>query len=311
MKVGDKTFKVHLDGYDITDALAGKAPSPRKEFFYFNDDGSLVGAALRPVEDRLRRAARARPRRLAGSVRAAALPEALQPALRSLRDGRPRGHGLRALAGRARLRARAGAAVRRRSSWPRSRSSRRARSPAASRSTRCWRTLSRRRGATSERHAVRWHAADATGAARDGRGRWHAIRTLRRVAAVRRPGRRLRPHGARGTRRRSAAVVERRRGQAGHRRLRREGHEDGLAGLRAARRAHRRRSTTTARSGPSSRCTSSSLFALDRVKALAPQHPGVEGQGAVRVAAQGRHEGARSPAARRRCSRSSWPRTPA
>ncbi len=42
-KVGDKTFKVHLDGYDLTDALAGKTPSPRKEFFYFNDDGSLVG----------------------------------------------------------------------------------------------------------------------------------------------------------------------------------------------------------------------------------------------------------------------------
>lgn len=42
MKVGDKTFKVHLDGYNITDTLAGKAPSPRKEFFYFNDDGSLV-----------------------------------------------------------------------------------------------------------------------------------------------------------------------------------------------------------------------------------------------------------------------------
>ena len=43
MKVGDKTFKVHLDGYNVTDALAGKAPSPRHEFFYFNDDGSLVG----------------------------------------------------------------------------------------------------------------------------------------------------------------------------------------------------------------------------------------------------------------------------
>ncbi len=43
MKVGDKTFKVHLDGYNITEALAGKAPSPRHEFFYFNDDGSLVG----------------------------------------------------------------------------------------------------------------------------------------------------------------------------------------------------------------------------------------------------------------------------
>jgi arylsulfatase A-like enzyme len=43
MRVGAKTFKVHLDGYNITDALAGKSPSPRHEFFYFNDEGSLVG----------------------------------------------------------------------------------------------------------------------------------------------------------------------------------------------------------------------------------------------------------------------------
>jgi arylsulfatase A-like enzyme len=43
MKVGNKTFKVHLDGYNITDSLAGKAPDPRHEMFYFNDDGSLVG----------------------------------------------------------------------------------------------------------------------------------------------------------------------------------------------------------------------------------------------------------------------------
>jgi arylsulfatase len=42
-KVGGKTFKVHLDGYNLTDALAGKTASPRHEFFYFNDDGSLVG----------------------------------------------------------------------------------------------------------------------------------------------------------------------------------------------------------------------------------------------------------------------------
>ena len=41
-KVGDKSFKVHLDGYNVTDALSGKTASPRHEFFYFNDDGSLV-----------------------------------------------------------------------------------------------------------------------------------------------------------------------------------------------------------------------------------------------------------------------------
>ena len=43
MKVGKKTFKVHLDGYNIKDRLAGKGPNPRNEFFYWNDDGSLVG----------------------------------------------------------------------------------------------------------------------------------------------------------------------------------------------------------------------------------------------------------------------------
>ena len=42
MKVGNTTFRVHLDGYNLTDALAGKTASPRKEFFYWNDDGSLV-----------------------------------------------------------------------------------------------------------------------------------------------------------------------------------------------------------------------------------------------------------------------------
>jgi arylsulfatase len=39
---GNKPFKVHLDGYDQTDLLAGKGPSKRKEFFYFSDDGDLV-----------------------------------------------------------------------------------------------------------------------------------------------------------------------------------------------------------------------------------------------------------------------------
>jgi arylsulfatase len=43
-KVGEKTFKVHLDGYNLVPYLTGAAQeSPRKEFFYFSDDGDLVG----------------------------------------------------------------------------------------------------------------------------------------------------------------------------------------------------------------------------------------------------------------------------
>jgi arylsulfatase len=42
-KAGDKTFKVHLDGYNLLPYLLGKEKkSPRFEFFYFSDDGDLV-----------------------------------------------------------------------------------------------------------------------------------------------------------------------------------------------------------------------------------------------------------------------------
>jgi arylsulfatase len=41
---GGRTYKVHLDGYNIAPYLTGQAAaSPRKEFFYFSDDGDLVG----------------------------------------------------------------------------------------------------------------------------------------------------------------------------------------------------------------------------------------------------------------------------
>jgi arylsulfatase A-like enzyme len=40
-QAGDKNFKVHLDGYDLTDLLSGKGPSKRKEIFFFDDDGNL------------------------------------------------------------------------------------------------------------------------------------------------------------------------------------------------------------------------------------------------------------------------------
>ena len=44
-KIGDTTYKVHLDGYDLGPALKGEATWPRKEFIYWTDDGSV--AALR------------------------------------------------------------------------------------------------------------------------------------------------------------------------------------------------------------------------------------------------------------------------
>jgi len=40
---GGPVFKVHLDGYNILPYLEGQEPhSPRKDFFYFDDDGQLV-----------------------------------------------------------------------------------------------------------------------------------------------------------------------------------------------------------------------------------------------------------------------------
>ena len=38
-----KNFKVHLDGYDQRDMLGGKGPDPRREFFYWTDDGNFAG----------------------------------------------------------------------------------------------------------------------------------------------------------------------------------------------------------------------------------------------------------------------------
>jgi len=44
--IGGRSYKVHLDGYDLGPALRGEAKEwPRKEFIYWTDDGSV--AALR------------------------------------------------------------------------------------------------------------------------------------------------------------------------------------------------------------------------------------------------------------------------
>jgi arylsulfatase len=44
MNVGGKTYKVHLDGFNQLPYLTGQADkSPRRGFFYFDDDGDIVG----------------------------------------------------------------------------------------------------------------------------------------------------------------------------------------------------------------------------------------------------------------------------
>ena len=43
MTVGGKSYKSHLDGYDLRDLLAGRGPSPRHEFLYWTDDGNIAG----------------------------------------------------------------------------------------------------------------------------------------------------------------------------------------------------------------------------------------------------------------------------
>ena len=42
MKIGDRTYKNHLDGYNQMDLLTGKGPSNRHEIFYLGE--STVGA---------------------------------------------------------------------------------------------------------------------------------------------------------------------------------------------------------------------------------------------------------------------------
>ena len=45
MTIGDMTYKVHLDGYNLMPAFKDESEWPRHEFFYWTDDGNC--AALR------------------------------------------------------------------------------------------------------------------------------------------------------------------------------------------------------------------------------------------------------------------------
>ena len=107
-----KTFKVHLDGYDQRDLLAGTGPGKRKEYFYWTDDGNLCG--LRYEQWKI----------VFMEQRAHGLdvwqdplitlrfPQAFQYPSRPLRAGRQRCGRLRSVACRTCLRARSGAGFR-------------------------------------------------------------------------------------------------------------------------------------------------------------------------------------------------------
>ena len=111
-RVGDKTFKVHLDGYNLMPALKGQAEWPREEFLYWTDDGS-VAALLQRLEGHLPEAERPRSSRLVAAIRGAARAHAGKPAQRSLRARRVRIHGLHSMVGRAHVHVRARRCLRR------------------------------------------------------------------------------------------------------------------------------------------------------------------------------------------------------
>jgi hypothetical protein len=47
-KVGEKSFKVHIDGYNMLPYLTGQAKeSPRESFFYISDDGDIMAIRMK------------------------------------------------------------------------------------------------------------------------------------------------------------------------------------------------------------------------------------------------------------------------
>ena len=45
-KAGDRTYKVHLDGFNMLPYFSGEDPeSPRQFFFYISDDGDILAFA--------------------------------------------------------------------------------------------------------------------------------------------------------------------------------------------------------------------------------------------------------------------------
>ena len=102
-KVGDKTFKVHLDGYNMVPYLTGEVKeSPRNAIFYFSDDGDVMAVRVGDWKFDLAVQRANTMRHLGGAVREAAAAAHLQPAARSVRAGRVQLEHLLGLDGRSR-----------------------------------------------------------------------------------------------------------------------------------------------------------------------------------------------------------------
>ncbi len=104
VELNGRTYKNHLDSYNLLDYLSGKSKeSPRKEFIYVNDIGEIVAARVQGLEGRLH----GKPRRddgpVARAVRRTARPAALQPAPRSARKSPAQLEHLQRLVDRSRL----------------------------------------------------------------------------------------------------------------------------------------------------------------------------------------------------------------
>ena len=134
---GDKTFKVHLDGYNLLPYLSGRDGRLAAQGVPLLDRRRRPRSSpLRAVEDRLHGAARARVRRLAGAVRAAAGAQGLHAARPTRSSARTRKASTTRAGGPSGCSSSSLPRPSSRGGWRASRSSRRARSRRASASTR-------------------------------------------------------------------------------------------------------------------------------------------------------------------------------